>query len=441
MPPKRYGLKISLGIGITVLICYLLFALQANRAAANELALARKEGLWTSFDDLANRPAPPDARNAALIYQPLCASFEAALPKNAVLDPALGAGGEPAFEAVYRGAEPFLREFERAAALPDCQFQRNWRSGAAVVFPELAQMKLAFKIVCTEATLMGRRGKAIQGLDLVRRFAPMGRHAGSDPIGIAPMVQIAMDAIAFRAIQTILGSHGLEPGVLESAKAAMNAFGPPPDPLTSFRGECALVTGEMDDSSMWKSFFNDGRLDTLSHIPAVRDHWKADLVHSYRIAYTAVKATEPHLGETIARLQKLEAGYTEVVGYLMMHQSYWYVTIAHDAANRAALRTLIAGLESWRSSGSPPTALPVTDPPVVDPRTEKPLGFAKLPRGFKVWCVGRDGKDHGGVSYVPGSGHSMDESDTVYSYPYNPPMRKPVTTGRPATPPPPSGRP
>src|ERR1022692_150868 len=180
MPRKRYGLKIALGFGIFFLTCYLLFSLHAHLTLKHELELAKKEGLWTTLDEVANRPAPPAASNAALIYTPLYASFHDAVPLGSEMDKALEPGGEPAFLATYTRAEPYLREFERAAAMPDCQFQRNWRAGAAVLFPEYAQMKSVFKLVCFRATLMSRQGRPTEGLDLIRRFAPIARHAGSD---------------------------------------------------------------------------------------------------------------------------------------------------------------------------------------------------------------------------------------------------------------------
>src|SRR5579862_1475950 len=108
MPPKRYGLKLALGVGIAALLCYLLFDLRAHLSLAHERELARKEGLWTTLDDLANRPEPPASQNAALIYQPLCKSYHNAIPysSDAVIN-ALAPGGEPAFEAAYHRAEPY----------------------------------------------------------------------------------------------------------------------------------------------------------------------------------------------------------------------------------------------------------------------------------------------------------------------------------------------
>src|SRR5579863_8064621 len=84
MPRKRNKVKvfarIGIGIGIAALACYLVFALHARLSLNHELKLARKEGLWTTLDEVAKRPAPPPAKNAALVYAPLCAAFRDVLP-------------------------------------------------------------------------------------------------------------------------------------------------------------------------------------------------------------------------------------------------------------------------------------------------------------------------------------------------------------------------
>lgn len=421
MPRKRTGLKIALGIGIAILSCYLLFSLRAHLVLKHELELARQEGLWTTLDDIANRPAPPVDRNAALIYTPLCISFHDAVPLVSEVDKALDPGGEAAFEAAYRLAEPYLRDFERAAAMPDCQFQRNWRAGALVLFPELAGIKGPLKLICIQATLMSRHGHAAEALDLIRRFAPMARHAGSDPILIGELVEISMDAIAFRAIQTILGAHGLEPRVLEHAKSALAALGPPPDALSALKGECAMSDSAFDDPAVLAMYQLNGWTAFLSHIPAARDVWAADVVRDYRTAYAGIKETQPDTRATLARLKGQQAGRSEFLDSFTPGSGGWYEAVARDAANRAALSALIAGLEGWRKSGACPTTQSATP---LDPRTDAPLKFAKIKGGFKVWCIASDGTDHGGVAYDPGGGRSLDQCDTVYAYPWTPPVKK-----------------
>ena len=425
MPRKRYGLKIALGVGIALLSCYLLFSWHAHLNLNHELELARRAGLWTTFDDLAQRPTPPADRNAAPIYTKACRAFEAGLvnpnePAPLPVLNALNTGGEPAFSEFYTRADPFLREFERAAAMPECLFPRD-RSSFTSMFKgeswEPHDMWWALKTVCTRAMLLSRHHHPVEALDLMRRFAPMAHHAASDIEG--NFQSIRMGDLVTDAIQTILGAHGLEPHVTEEAKAALAAIGPPPDPLTVLRGDCLLTLFQMNDPSARQSF-NMGSSNFLRYLQGARDVWTSDVVHAFRASYAAVREVHSNAGVLLGRFREVEKRQGNV-GFVFSG-TIWYGEIARAAARREALATLIAGLESWRRTGMCPTSLPVTDPRSIDPITGGPVRFAKTPDGFKVWCIATDGTDHTSP-FVPTHG-LLSALDTVYSYPYVPPVRK-----------------
>ena len=143
-----------------------------------------------------------------------------------------------------------------------------------------------------------------------------------------------------------------------------------------------------------------------------------------------MKETQQHAAATLARLKAIESRRRGVVRRALEGNPNWYGQVARDAAHRSALATLIAGLEVWQTSGNHPTALPLTVPPSIDPMTGGPLHFAKLPGGFKVWCIGTDGRDHGGKPYPRGTSRPAEEFDTAYSFwlPVPKPNTRPHTT-------------
>jgi hypothetical protein len=144
------------------------------------------------------------------------------------------------------------------------------------------------------------------------------------------------------------------------------------------------------------------------------------MIKQFRAYHTVFEANRGDVRLTLAALNQVDAqrASNSVVETLFPFNGEWFGQYATDQSRRNVMRSLAACLIAMRASGHVPPAIPSAS---LDPISGKPLHFAPIPGGFKVWGVDKDGVDHGGAPYDPKKNVNPLETDVVYQYPWTPP--------------------
>lgn len=205
-------------------------------AASDELPASvrayRAAGLpWTAAD-LAG-PKPSDAENAA----PLVRQAIAAMPGKAVTS---------AFEVAYREgtADPTafgsaLVILHGAAKRPKLDYGRDWDE-PNLLFPELANVKLMVKALAARAEAKAARGDDADALTDIEDARRVGALTGQEPILIASLAGIACEGIALDAVERCLSQAAGKPGRLARYRAWLSRPAPPRDMVPAIMGETYL---------------------------------------------------------------------------------------------------------------------------------------------------------------------------------------------------------
>src|SRR5579872_293860 len=213
---------------------------------------ARQAGLPAAVDEL-QQAIPPTGRNAAPLYRELTALMKA---RPAVGDDKValaGVGRRPLtpkqvmqLRSAFAHRSDIGALIHRAAGMPDCVFSRSWRQGAAMQFPEFAVMRSAARWLSAESALQLYDGRPIEAIRTAALLFGVADHAANDPMLIAYLVSVAIDAIAYAGMERILYAAGVRPGVADSVRRAFER-GPRPKSLSfALRGEVVLPLIEVE---------------------------------------------------------------------------------------------------------------------------------------------------------------------------------------------------
>jgi hypothetical protein len=226
-------------------------ATQHPQYAAMEAKL-RAEGIPTRLADIFQKP-PAQSLNAAPLYLRL----QDKVPNRASPDESIATSlnsTTPGLGALA-AARRFLAQYqsvvtlaEAAARRPLCVIPRqdNGSDPAALMFPELAAMRRATRIITIKSLVMAHDGK---GLDAVHEQSlgfPVARHAESDAGTLIPyLVAVACDAITLRGMQKIMTESKGDPAVAMAVEASVAKNWKRPSGVTALEHECAFGNAEI----------------------------------------------------------------------------------------------------------------------------------------------------------------------------------------------------
>src|SRR5579871_3520726 len=186
----------------------------------DEIKAAKQEGLLMTPADL-ERPVPvPDNQNAALLYSqfpPVKVSDQEDAVRSAVLKGKATAADRQATQRLLDKAAPQLRLAEQAAALPDCDFHRNWKLGPNLLLPEYAPIRETARLLGVKAVMQSDAGHPEAALHTVWVGMRMAQHLTRDPLLIPFLVRIAVESIMDRAFQYVVKHNADRPDILHLA--------------------------------------------------------------------------------------------------------------------------------------------------------------------------------------------------------------------------------
>ncbi|MGV3615330.1 MAG: hypothetical protein ACO1SV_08355 [Fimbriimonas sp.] len=449
-----------LGLG---LIClgggYAVLYGQFGRYASHrdeELAGARREGIPIEPSDLA-RPIPAE-RNAAVFYAKACKILEGddmKAPGVAISN----ANGSKASIVELRAAEkalqslrPALDLVERGAALPDCDFNRDWSLGPNVMFPEFARLKSAAKALAVRAEIASARGDWQAALRDVRTGYRLARHTGEEPILIGMLVEVSLENITHAAFRRVVSDHGRDPAFLTAASRLQAEIGALPSLRRAMGGEVVMgrIAIPMIDSSAVlsptshssgeeKPFFLER---AFFKSPPVQGAFEVKLLQYWRQTYRDLPKDPADWEGGLKAMEKLDISLAADQSLanranqtLMPVFSQSAIVVGKVIADRRLNAIALRLLEQRAQAGEFPKTLPTAwGQDAIDPFTHKPFLYRREGKGFRLWSVSADRVDDKGVTVGERTGKTHDQA-VWYPVPPRPTQSSLPKPGGPGGPP------
>ncbi len=407
-----------------------------------ELAAAKREGLPLDAADLRRVPPVPPSRNAAPIYVRITQTLNARPKAQADADSAAmgdllkGARthlDRAAVDAMLAKYGAVVRLAGQASALPDCDFQRRFELGPNLMLPELASMRTAGRLLALKACVQSADRDVAGAFRSVSACARIGRHAGRDPILIAMLVRIALDAIADRAFQYVLLAHRDSPEAVSLARRTVADFGEAPDLSGGIGGEIVMCRVGVSDIRKGLSPLDDLNLPAELRAQgavtraAMCDGWEARSISYWRRVVGVLRAKH---SDMLAQYRAFKAvgdeeaandgkPTYELNAVLLPVFSQVALKVMSDEAMRR-LRAVTIDLVAYHQAhhAFPASIGDLGAKARLDPFTNRPFVYRLGGSGFVLYSVGQNFRDDGGIYQRANEKEKM--LDIVVRYPPTP---------------------
>ncbi|RYG46848.1 hypothetical protein EON79_08995 [bacterium] len=398
-------LAVGVVCGLGGAVIYRFSGIPERKALAIEMKRARALGLPFTSEEMWGAPIPA-SHNAGPLYAQLL-SHERQLERTRSAIRRLEATKDrAAMAATLKPVEADLALVERASMLPECQFKRT--DGWDVVFKELMPMRTAVDLLSVRAGIEAEAGDPMRAMATLSHAARAVAHMGKERTLIAKLYQSDMEGSVLRGAQRVLTGFGHRADVREAARKLVRDFGPVPDFREGMRGEWYFqrqVFAGLDASKIKPSELVSGdssetsAMTTILRTPVLRARQELVMVRIFLSAYESLPADNAQVMEALKvtatadnKIRTDDFDHTLANNFLAVF-SGGPVSTGRALAARRSFVILTYALES----SSPPRKLPVTGPEAIDPFTGKPLHYRATKKEVRVWSVGADGKDDGGL--------------------------------------------
>jgi len=317
-----------------------------------------------------------------------------------------------------------LQLLKKAAAKPQCRFERDWSAGAGLLLPEVAQTRNAARVVKMSALANDAPGAVddlILGLNLAAHLDP-------DPILICQLVKIAIANMMLETAQDVFQQKTVADADATRLSARIASMRGSEGFIRSFDGERVLL-GEWafnlfttrkgseelaslaGDSSPVVMFYG-GRL--------LKPLWQADHAAYLRLMHAMTQeAIKPvYEAESIDdKLEEMIPRYCILTRVLLPALGKMGRINADAEAKLTMTQTGIALIRHKTRHGAYPEDTAAIDNDLLakwptDPFTGKPFIYRSTAEGAVLYSVGINGKDDGGTK-----SQKRDEGDVVWELP------------------------
>ena len=341
----------------------------------------------------------------------------------------------PASDALVVGYAKPLALVEAVADRPRVDFARDWDLGPYILFPEYADMKTLAKAAVLRAVRSAGKGDdtaALRDLTLARR---LGLWADQEPTLISVLVRIAIESIAIDGAERCVAAAAGSPGRIARYEGWLDLALRPPDFRNALRGEAWMgVTTARNleafggKDTLWSLARGDMnvRLPKIDPTKLRREGLpdgvtaRGFLARHLQLWNEASRTTDgfrqppESVGKRLDAIEmriETEKGLSYVYDRIMMavFGGAGEAVTTLDA-RRAVGRGFAEAMAFHAKRGTWPLKVSQTDP-----FTGSPLRV-KAGKDFRVYSVGRDRKDDGGVLHREAKPGTKGE-DLVAAYP------------------------
>lgn len=344
---------------------------------------------------------------------------------------------------LFSRMEPNLAAYRAASRIPRCALDIDWDRFEGFGVVEWTNLKDPAKWLASDASMAALDGDWDRALEDLRAVGAIGGHIGQDQLMLSAIVQVAIQAIGYSAIEHVAWIARDNPIALSRLREVTETF-PDIQPIEYiFKGE-AFYSYWIDRnlSRYWdylqnqeESEFDDAygpELHQFEVFPPLiertlmeRAYASQSLTYWNKILRIAKdqKMTNIHLTKEMERLtaeidnkskpwMRFNATYLPV--FASIGQAFDRL-LATKRCTSALIQTI-----AWKNrTGNWPKSLKEAGINEVDPFDQKPLKFMLTKAGIQVYSVGPNGKDEEGqipFDSVPVGSPRSD--DVAASFPY-----------------------
>lgn len=392
---------------------------------------------WTA-EDLVPQQIPND-QNAYLKYEELFEEWKA-----------LGKNTAPSFKKLinpsdYSTIEAFLaprnKILDRSKQISkmDCVWLKDWDKGPDLLLPELAYFKEVVKVLILRAEYHSARRNFDLAAEDLAAASRMSVQIGRGPTLIHGLVQIACRSITFRGLERSASFHLTNASALEKYSQAIEPLSQPPSLAYAYRGE-AFTNLAFLRNFQWKAitprmgtyeedgpYLNPEKFQRGGEVKGfiarsfavpILDHWTKASEQMAKRGLGPKEMMEISSGmmESVEKSKGLSSTVLKIM------------TPVYDQAAKAYAKTEVdfviakTGM-TLAISNAAGTAVANFQIP-GDPLADAPLKIENSKGVTKVWSVGLNGKDDGGISSAEFKALRRpntvgeEDSDLVFRLPY-----------------------
>ncbi|MHB8635539.1 MAG: hypothetical protein ACYC96_03590 [Fimbriimonadaceae bacterium] len=431
------GAVLVCGLGVTIPL-WLILNGRDNLGGA--LVDYRRHGLpWTAKEVNPDGPVA-DADNAAPTLDRALVGLSGTHVTNDVSAAwKLFAGGNDAaaraLVAKYSSALEMAKSADRFRL---ADFRKDWDLGPEVVFPELPLAKNAVKLLAMRAVLEARAGNvAASNGDLGDAWA-LGRLVGQEPVLLGVLVQVAMRAFVLSGVEEVVAAYRSRPGALAALKGQLATMTDGLDFRRSVRGEAYMGLAILRNEAIFRSrIASESTPDTPSTPIDPRQLQRTGspgglfarvmggkLINSYvRLADIAHQdvGNPMRLDSDLAEFDKEVTSDRSFTGSFrsILAPAFAGVgqVIVSDQARLVTTSALVDALLLHARTGRYPATMAELPGESLDPFDGKPLRIKVRGDSIRIYSVGPNERDDGGVSRGELRSTSSDAYDVVAAYP------------------------
>ena len=457
--PRRIGrwcVRVAPKVGFGLLVLFVLvaipwtyFNIKWGRELEARLAELKAQGMPLTMVEAAPEPVP-DSQNAAVLYQKV---FKVQFPpaKPTVLEGSMGGlsaqelesfyeylkDPNPELEAEVRAllardqVQQALEILRRGSERPYSVFPVNWEDGAGAVFPHMGRIRAAAVMCAVNAQVLAKAHHVGEALDWCQVALRMSEHAAQEPTIIGQLVAVTMQSIIFNVMRGLLSNVDIAPATATDIDHSLTRF----DLHTSYRQ--ALKTEVA--YSCWA-------FETLRTSPDMVQALLAHEAHTVSPLYFTCLARPIHKLDQLRllnywehqvtllsqpyrtvheRLRELYDALEKEPAYLVLTRRFFpqfsRATQKRDVgvANIGLCRVALA-LKAYKyERGAYPDSLDRLEQTLdwqlpEDPFSGKDFVYRRHGEGFKLYSIGQDLEDDGGLPERDEEGKWRDDADIVW---------------------------
>lgn len=427
------GTKIGLTVGAVMLTLCGVGGYAITRTifdypyAARELdaavAEAKQLGLPWEAKDLAPNPPVREAENAAPLLIPVFKALDSQAPagrvRNEAINKAAGANATPAQrQAALKENGSVLANLDRALQKDRFWMDRDWDEGAALLFPEYAATKSAVKLLTVRAEVKREAGNFHGAADDLAKAQRLARMIGEEPILIAGLVNLACESIVYREVEELIEKGMRQPAALKEAERLLATSLPRDLFAQHLRGEVYMGIATIRNlrrSGGIESLTNMGEMGSSEPDPSIpllrtgvpqsvaERAFLARHLQAWSLIFRDIRSGRGPLeisrrADAIAQEMEEKRTASHVLNAILFpvfsQAGAAYVRVE---ANRRALQGLSKVVAYRTRTGRCPATLAAAGFNETDPFDGKPMRMVVKGEQVRVYSVGADGKDDGGV--------------------------------------------
>lgn len=388
----------------------------------------RRQGLpWTAKELEPDSPVP-DVENAAptlnrafIMFNSTKFSGEASEAITMVNE-----GNTAGAEAIVGHYGPELALAKQAAQLPRADFHKDWDLGPEVLFPELSSLKSLVRLLAVRAVVEARRGAvAASNSDLKDAWA-LSRLTGQGPTLIHLILQIAQRALVLSAVEQATTAYKDKPAALASLKALLTKLTDEPNFQHGIRGEAYMGLVILRNGPVFRSRLTHDIGSDNSPLPPINSRQLrrtgapnglierftgGKLLKSYVQLDKMAQKDAGNTAQLDADLKAFDVELMKDNGLTAFYRNlilpvYSNVgqAMPEDRARKLTVTALVDAVLQHAQTGHYPAKISDIPGTWLDPFDGKPLRLKAKGESIRIYSVGPDLKDNGGLSRIETSG-------------------------------------